>query len=660
MKSVRRVALRLTGDRLRSSAAPHDRRLTTADFELFAAWIASYREAAGRTDSRRDLLTLGQRIRDWLDQNGGWMTALHRGGDTPLIAEFATSEQPDAQARQFLEVPWELAAEGGVFLAADPRLMWAPLRRIGDATDPKPLDHNQRLGVMFMAVAPRGKSTLSFEAEEAAILHETEHAGLDLFVEDTGTLAELTAAWDRAATLDVLHLSCHGLAARPPLIPEPLLALEDEAGEAKPARLTDLAIAFPHRRPRLLFLSACQTGQGGEVDSLALGLVQAGFGTVLGWANSVFDSDASEFAAAFYQGAAQPDMTVEEAWAVARLRLLCRPDGPPSRHWHLARLFLGPTGGGALTRGGPARVETAPDAGRKAMIRARGAAGNRIEVAGRHDFVGRRRQIQAILREFRRKDHAGVLVRGYGRQGKSSLAVRIMERLPHLKRIVLYQRCDGPNLLAEIAEQLPNAAGPICDEWRARVDPAQPGYDPEALYRALHALLTGPCRHTADGAPIVLVLDDFEALLDPPQGSGHWQVKAAIEAPLAAIIRAFDVADTESRLLLTCRYRFPFAYQGRDLAARLLDVPLPEMPESDARKQATQRRRAADLRQQTGAAEYHALSERAITAARGNTGLRDLLFRAVLADKQAAEAAIAETPARGRVGIAASNAERRS
>ena len=38
---------------------------------------------------------------------------------------------------------------------------------------------------------------------------------------------------------------------------------------------------------------------------------------------------------------------------------------------------------------------------------------------------------------------------------------------------------------------------------------------------------------------------------------------------------------------------------------------------------------------------YHALSERAITAARGNTGLRDLLFRAVLADKQAAEAAIA-------------------
>ena len=86
-----------------------------------------------------------------------------------------------------------------------------------------------------------------------------------------------------------------------------MLALEDEAGEAKPARLTDLAIAFPHHHPRLLFLSACQTGQGGEVDSLALGLVQAGFGTVLGWANSVFDSDASEFAAAFYRE--QPSRT---------------------------------------------------------------------------------------------------------------------------------------------------------------------------------------------------------------------------------------------------------------------------------------------------------------------------------------------------------------
>ena len=44
------------------------------------------------------------------------------------------------------------------------------------------------------------------------------------------------------------------------------------------------------------------------------------------------------------------------------------------------------------------------------------------------------------------------------------------------------------------------------------------------------------CTGEGDDKPILLVLDDFEALLDPPDGGSHWQVKPAIEAPLSAII----------------------------------------------------------------------------------------------------------------------------
>ncbi|HTW28875.1 MAG TPA: CHAT domain-containing protein, partial [Acetobacteraceae bacterium] len=551
---MRRVTFRLDGDRLTNSAAPHPRRVTEADFALFAAWTKDYRAAVQRGDNHDGPKAIGQKIHEWLDREHRWMAALRQTPGAPVVAEFAVKAPPDGPGRVFLEVPWELAAGPDDFLAADPAVMWAPLRRIGTPQPPEQPGHDHRLGVMFMAAAPRGQTALNFEAEEAAILDATRHAGLDLFVEDTGTLEELRAAWARARTLDALHLSCHGGGGA-----NPVLALEDETGEQKLATLPDLAGGFAHRPPRLLFLSACHTGEGApELDSLALGLVNAGFAAVLGWADAVLDRDASEFAASFYGEAAQPGALVEAAWATARFNLVGRrPEGRRPAHWHLARLFLGPAGGGSLNEGDKRRVAADSDAGRKAMIRARGAAGNQIEVASHGGFVGRRKQIQDILREFRRPLHAGVLVHGFGRQGKSSLAARIMDRLPHLKPVVLFQRCDGPNLLAEIAEQVP-PAGTLCAEYQPQVDPARAGYDPQALYRALRALLTRPCSGKGDDRPILLVLDDFEALLDPPEGDGHWQVKPAAEAPLAAIIRAFGAGETECRLLITCRYAFPF------------------------------------------------------------------------------------------------------
>jgi hypothetical protein len=615
---MREVEFHLDGDALIHQGAP--RALTQADWARFDDWAKQYHDVSWLPHNQEKLLGLGRQIHDWLDGHDRWLKELRDVPDAPVIAEFAVRAQPDEKARRFLEVPWELAADGNGHLAAQGSLAWAPVRRVGLRADPLPPNAKNRLGIMFMAAAPLSIPELDFEAEEAAILRATERVGLDLIVEDSGNLDELGGAW-RQGSLDALHMSCHGIGGI-----YPALALEGMGGELERVGLDRLIAAFAGRLPRLLFLSACHTGQNdATADSLALGLVGVGFPAVLAWADAVRDADASAFAAEFYRQAAHRATSVQAAWALARSSLL-RPERgrEPPEHWHLARLFLGPVGGGKLAVGQDHRVAS-HDAGRKDIVEARGG---RIEVASHFEFVGRTREIQTIRREFRRPDHAGVLIHGFGRQGKSSLAARIMDRHPDLTRVVLFQRCDGLSVLGAIRERVSDAVE-ICDRWHDRVDPFHPDYDPDALDHALRALFDGPCGYVGSGKPILLVLDDFEALLDPPVGDGHWGVKPDAVAPIAAIIHAFGQGGTDSRLLITSRYEFRLGTDARDLALRLLAVPLPETSPANRLKQARQRVLAMG---RAGPADLPRLTQLAIGAARGNAGLQDLLFRAVLAD----------------------------
>ena len=77
--------------------------------------------------------------------------------------------------------------------------------------------------------------------------------------------------------------------------------------------------------------------------------VSAGVPHVLGWDGSVYDSDASGFAEALYGALAQGE-TVPKAAARARRALFDRAAqvSAAGRHWHLARLYLGPGGGGRI------------------------------------------------------------------------------------------------------------------------------------------------------------------------------------------------------------------------------------------------------------------------------------------------------------------------
>ena len=148
--------------------------------------------------------------------------------------------------------------------------------------------------------------------------------------------------------------------------------MEDELGGGRPTTAGDLAglltggaaavvrVGVPdrHRRRRHRSSAARRRPQGrlrpvrrGLVaHSLATALVAAGFPAVIGWDGSVDDRAATAFAERLYRALAdRADLAV--AVGDAR-RVLLESDDPVVRaDWHLARLWLGPAGGGPLVAG---------------------------------------------------------------------------------------------------------------------------------------------------------------------------------------------------------------------------------------------------------------------------------------------------------------------
>jgi hypothetical protein len=269
------------------------------------------------------------------------------------------------------------------------------------------------------------------------------------------------------------------------------------------------------------------------------------------------------------------------------------------RHWHLARAYVGPRGGGALCA--PARPPRAfrRDAGFKEFLDIKQ---KRVPVASAAEFVGRRRQAQRILRAFRDRTGAGVLIHGIGRQGKSSLAARVANRMSGHETVVIFQHYDALAVFEALRNALPpRLQGEFDQTWRLQVT-----NDASKLQNALLDMLEGPFRApdpATRAKPILLIIDDLEQILETPKpGQANTPVKTAYNVALASIIAAFRDAETESRLLLTSRYTFALTdARGDDLAARLTAVQLPPMDETQRDKQMRASTRLAGADRGTGA-----------------------------------------------------------
>ena len=152
-------------------------------------------------------------------------------------------------------------------------------------------------------------------------------------------------------------------------------------------------------------------------------------------------------------------------------------------------------------------------------------------------------------------------------------------------------------------------------------------------------LLAGPCAQAGEDGqrPLLLVIDDLEQILvaDP---AGPHQVAPEHAAVLAGVLRAFDPAETDSRLLVTSR--FTFTLDG--LQSRLEAVQL--RPLSPVAQRKLQRRQQA-LTPAERLAERAGLAARAVAVSRGNPGLQDLIgLRLVYGEQvglERAEAAVA-------------------
>ena len=590
------------------------RPLAGGDVEAFEAWAATYQSLREKTGAEGQLIDLGRALYRWLDGNERWLEALLPAADPPLIFEFQALGTTGATARAFLQAPWELLAEpDGGFLAGDAIRLYCPLRRLGRAVEPAP-PGDLCLGLAFMAAAPRNVlPVLDYEKEETAILEAAGSLGLDLVVEESGNPDLLAERLAELAAMQVLHLSCHG-----ERTPEPMLLLEDEAGGRLDTKPVELVRSIRARLPRLAFVSACYSAASGPLAGpLAMTLAQAGVPAVLGWDGSVYDREAIAFAQDLYKSLVRR-LPLEEAVAEARLALLAAGGPKPSRDWHLARLWLGARGGGPLVGGARRRQMLSAEHGHKEFLDKRK---QKLPVASRDAFVGRRRELQTALAVLREGKHAGLLIHGMGRLGKSSLAARIAHRRPDLTPVVVFERYDALTIADDLALAVPEAAAAIEGE-RARLFDA-----PEALEGLLRRLLEGPCQQKATGKPILLVIDDLERLLDEPtDGAGLWRAKEAHRKVLRAVLRAFAHASTHSRLMLTSRYRFTLPDGADDLAARLHPLQLAPMDEAGARKQALRRLEAEPAAGEAAEEQRSRLAQRAIAAARGSPGLLDLLF----------------------------------
>jgi hypothetical protein len=551
-----------------------------------------------------ELLGLGEMLFHFLDGDERWFSQV-LADPRGVMVRIAAGER-------LRHLPWELAVRGGAYLAVSDSGPLLPVRAaskvavLGGVVPP----WNRPLRVLFMAASPEGtEPVLSYEAEEAGILEATTGTGTELVVEESGTLEGLrfTATSYGAGHFDVLHVSGHATIDRG----EPKFLVENETGGPALVTAGQIARAVDGQWPRLVFVSGCLTGGAsdrGTIPSMSESLVKAGAPVVLGWALPVGDISATAFASRLYAelAAGQPvDLSV-----VAARRHLYAGRSPG---WHLLRMYA--------DRSPLTPVVTPLNTPGRQQVRVRHAAGEFLDpltqlsrVASRAGFVGRRRVIQRCLRTLTQPLGSpgaaeALVLQGLGGLGKSTLASRLLERMPTHQRAVWFGRVD----LVKFAELTSKVTfGDLDQQIEATQMLARDEID---LAVRLRYLLGGPLGQI----PCLFVFDDFEdGNLDERDG-GH-VLSADMAQILPALLKAIRESGSPSRVIITSRYQFP-APAGTTIRVESLETL------SDV-EQAKKVANLPNLRPGSLTAPQE-IRDRAIDAAAGNPRLLDWLDKIV-------------------------------
>ncbi len=349
------------------------------DFNKFVQWINEYSLALKQYDNNEKLLKIGREMFTWLNGKQDWLTQRLKNAEPPFFIEFQIPRRSSALQNAFLEVPWELLADEGGHLAKDQNLQFCPIRRIGKESEEKRAPSRYILNTVFMAASPRNARPehlpeLNYEQEESAILNlysdKERDINMTLFVEESGNLGQLTNLINELKPVDVVHISCHGNILSEESKPDkeeskpdklkPYLCLEDLTGDSDRVCSESFAQKLSQNRPSLLLLSACKTSEtyvdngsheNDEYNTFTQSIIKQGFPAVLGWSGSVYDSEATIFAAELYRNLSL-SATLESAVTKERCSLFVPPGEITgqyeSKDWHRARLYLGSGGGGVI------------------------------------------------------------------------------------------------------------------------------------------------------------------------------------------------------------------------------------------------------------------------------------------------------------------------
>ena len=465
---------------------------------------------------------------------------------------------------EILNLPWELIrVEGGNFIGLDAKftvrrlpMKDSMLAKANTALPPRPLR------ILFMACAPRAEAQLEFEREEEAIIRAIAKAGTNVAFDsgDAGTFDELLERINEFQP-HIVHLTGHGIVKRDGL---GYFAFEDERGQ------TDLRSSVEMREQlfsgssvQLAFISGCQTGKAPPIAAMGgicHGLVSEEVPMAIGWAASIADDIATQFAATFYKtlAAGQP---VDRALTQARqaVRKTCDERGYPG--WTLPVLYSA-TGQSMVFDADPQRAPVPPP--RPSVVQQ--PLEGMTEGYAEH-FVGRRREIQRLLPTLREGTLHTLILTGLGGAGKSTLATRLARKLEAFgfRPIPVSSTKEVPLSAARLLQACGDTflKAKLRDEYNTINDPSIPV---DARLRFIVS--------TLNDNRFLLVLDNFEVNLDET-------MRRIIDSDIAAFYSHLLASLVgESRAIITCRY-LP---AGAKLPRTAREEALSDFPESSFMK----------------------------------------------------------------------------
>jgi hypothetical protein len=404
---------------------------------------------------------------------------------------------------------------------------------------------NKPLSVLFMAAQPNGVGTkLDCEQQETKILEGTKRYPLNLLVEESGWLDELQAICHPQNDFDVLHLtgmvdSQEGKAC---------MLTEDEFGNYCYSIAEDITTALGSPFPRLILLcaEAKYSSRQNEITTLARDLISQGAEAIV-----TFGDEGSEvLISRLYQDLARGE-TLGSAWRQI-YREACRQERPLQSSFtlHLADTEL-------LSRAFVTKERQQPQTTfelRSGFI----DSAQRMKVADRDNFVGRRRQLQNCLKALKiDTDKVGVILHGMGGLGKSTIASRLIcDRLPEHQPLIWSQWGQEKEKEKQKRERL-NAdifLEKLSENYVYDQEDLNQYLEGRQLQKDLTNLLKKLSKRELSDRKnlLIFIFDDFEWNLEP-QGGSYRIVESAANV-LKALIKAITISKTRHKIIITCRY----------------------------------------------------------------------------------------------------------